>query len=309
MVDEPAPGPLTSIERVMLDAASVWGGRNGSGLWDHFPVDRLSSLRWGWEASSPPDPAAALERLRRDQAAQARPDLARVHMSWWVRALKEESASVRRAVVANLPPGIADALRDELGLTPDDLRADRPPHPAALQAALALWTVRIVGDVAERGDDPPVVVALTRFDSRTVVRLIQATGLAKWSLTPRPLPALEPRDAERLPHFRQALAGADPRFVQVATRDVDALTPGGAHPLARAGLVAFARLLNAPDRDRVRWALQHLPYGTAKSLRSLMGAAGKRAPMLARWESDVLRAAWVRLHEEGWVSADWGTTP
>ena len=293
----------------MLDAARVWGGRDGSGLWDHFPVDRRSSLRWGWERSESRVAAAALEGLRRDHAAQARPDLARVHMSWWVRALKEEAVSVRHSVVANLPPGIADALRDELGLTRDDPPADRPPHPAALQAALALWTVRLVGDVAEREGDPAVVVALTRFDSRTVVRLIQATGLAKWSLTPRPLLALDPREAGRVAYFRQALAGADPRFVQVATRDIDALTPGGAHPLARAGLTSFARLLNAPDRDRVRWALQHLPYGTAKSLRSLMGAAGKRAPMLARWESDVLRAAWVRLHDEGWVSVAWGTTP
>lgn len=309
MDDEPAPGPLTNVDRALILAAKVWGDQAGSGVLDRFPIDRRASLRWGWEAGGSSDRSSALESLRREHAAQARPDPARVHMSWWVRALEEEVESVRRAVLANLPAAIADALRVELKRSPEDLRGDRPAHPLALETALALWTVRIVGGLAERPDDPPVVVALTRFDTRTAARLIQTTGLAKWSLTDRPMPPLERNDAERLAHFREAFVGADPRFVQVATRDVDTLTPGGPHPLARAGLTGFARLLNAADRHRVRWALQHLPYGTAKTLRTQMGAAGKRAPMLARWETDVLRAAWVRLHDEGFVPDGWGGTP
>src|SRR3954464_7729811 len=109
MDHEPAPGPLSSVDLALLRAARVWGGGDVSALWACFPAGRRSSLRWGWEAGRSGDPGEALDRLRREHAAQARPDLARVHVSWWVRALKDEPPSVQRAVAANLPAGIAGA--------------------------------------------------------------------------------------------------------------------------------------------------------------------------------------------------------
>lgn len=309
MESEPAPRPLSMVDLALLRAARAFGGDVAPGFWGRFPADRCASLRWGWDEGLAGDPSTAVERLRREHTAQARPDLARIHVSWWVRALKDEPLAVQRAVAANLPHGVADVLRDGLELLLDDLRPDRPANSDALQGALALWTVRLVGDLPERDDDPPVIAALTRFDARNVSRLMQTVGLAKWSLTPRPAPDLTAKERARLDHFRQVFVEIDPRFVQVATREIGAIDPSEPHPLAHAGMTSFARLLATADPYRVRWALQHIPYATARSLRTLMGPNTRRAPMLGRWETDILRASWMRLHQEGWLPDGWGFAP
>jgi hypothetical protein len=296
------------VDRALLGAFRAWGRDHARDGLARFPAGRRASLLWGWEQGRADDPGAALGRLRREHAAQARPDLTRVHVSWWVRALRDEPESVRRTVAAGLPKGLAEALLAELGLAPGDLAPDRPADPGAVQHALALWSAQFVGDLPERDDDPTVIAAVTRFDTPGLALLIRATGLAKWSLTNHPLPGLDARDEGRLARFRPALAGADPRFVRVAERDVAEVAAEGPQVVARAGLVTVARLLNAADPFRVRWALQHLPYATAKTLRGLMGTGARRTPMLARWETDVLRAAWDRLREEGLISAGWGVT-
>lgn len=310
---EYGPGPLSAVDATLLRAARAWRPDLPDCFWDGFPADRRIALRWAWQAAPSgeggadlADPAGALDRLRRDHAAQARPDLARVHSSWWVRALEGEPASVRRAVAANLPATVAEALREGLGLADDDLRPDRPADPGALRAALALWAVKLSGDHADDAEDAPVVVALTAFDARTVARLVQTTGLAKWALTPDDAPDLDEPDRRRLTHLRGDLVGVDPRFVQVAGRDLAAvLGHGEGRPVARVGLLTVARLLGAVEPYRARWALQHLPYATARSVRALMGPPGRRAPMLARWESDLLRAAWRRLADEGRLRTPW----
>jgi hypothetical protein len=328
---EPTPPPLSPADQSLLRAAMVWGRDPGSGFWRRFRDGRREALSRAWEDDPPGNAALSLDRLRREHAAQARPDLSRVHVSWWVRALQGEPRSVRAAVVGNLPAGIAEALRDGLKLKPEEIRPDRPPSPGALRVALALWTERLVGDLAERAEDPPVIVALTRFDNRTVSRLIRMSGLAKWSLTGSPLPApgaggrgkatlgllglggrksrkreADPKDVARLDRLRSMLAALDPRFVGVAANDIEAaLAVKDEHPEARLGLVTVARLLVAADPHRVRWALQHLPYQAARSVRPLMGEVGKRAPMLARLEASILRSAWTLLHEEGRLNEPW----
>src|SRR4051794_24758616 len=96
---EPAdvPTPLTDSDRVLLLAVHAWGDDPGAGLWDVFPPDRGAALRWAWEHG----PTRALSRvdalteLASERHAQARVDLARVHVSWWARALRDEPLSVR----------------------------------------------------------------------------------------------------------------------------------------------------------------------------------------------------------------------
>jgi hypothetical protein len=306
MQQEPAPSRLSSVDLALLRSARAWGGEDASGLWDRFPADRRASLGSGWESGRAGDRESALDRLRREHAAQARPDLSRVHVSWWVRALKDEPLAVRRAVAANLPPALAGALRDGLALPPDDLRSDHPALPGALESAVALWTVRLVGDLPWRDDDPPAIAALSLFDSGTVARFFRMTGLAKWSISSRALPESDKDDQGQLDPLRALLAEIDPRFVSIATREVGAIGAGETHPVVRIGMTSFARLLQGADPYRVRWALQHLPYPTAKALRGLMGTAGRSSPLLVRCETEVLRAAWTRLHQAGRVSDPWG---
>src|SRR5690242_11224669 len=61
------------------------------------PTWRLGSLESCCTSGS------ASDELRADLAAQAHPDLRRVHPTWWVRALQEESPAVRLAVAAHAP--------------------------------------------------------------------------------------------------------------------------------------------------------------------------------------------------------------
>src|SRR5438067_1851146 len=103
MNDEPAPGPLSTRDLALIRAARAWRGDLAPGFWDRFPADRRASLRWAWERAEAGGEATDRERLRLEHASQARSDLARVHVSWWVRALQDEPLSIQRAVAANLP--------------------------------------------------------------------------------------------------------------------------------------------------------------------------------------------------------------
>ena len=296
--------PIPSADHSLLRAARVWLEADGAGLWDVFRPVRRAELSAAWEQIQAESAADAFEDLRQEHVAQARPDLARVHASWWVRALADESPSVQRAVASALPSGLADALKCGLNLE-SETTSHGAPCPAALRTALALWSERLVGDVSERDDDPPIIAAITRFDTRTVVRLIDTVGLAKWSLTAEPAPPLDRLDRERFMLFRAALGDADQRFVRVAERDVARLDRSRPRPAARLGLLSIARLLTSSESHRVRWALQHLPYSMAKSIRTSIGQAARKMPMLVRWERELLRAAWDMLHVHGRISGPW----
>jgi hypothetical protein len=299
------PGPTIS-DVALLRAARVWVGDDPSALWDVFRHDRRVALAWAWDEHPAEDRSAALERLRQEHAAQVGPDMARVHPSWWLRALKEEPASVRRTVAASLPDDLSEPLYQGLNLDRDEVQPDPPPHPFAVRTVMALWTERLLGDIPERPDDPRAIVALTRFDTRVTTRMIDTAGLAKWSLTNEKPPPMKPRERERCLLFRAAVGASDSRFYEVAYRDVASIDRDAPHPERTLGLITFARLLGAADPHRVRWAFQHIPYPTAKSLRLLMGSSARKAPTLARWESDILRAAWDVLQAEGWISIRWG---
>jgi hypothetical protein len=306
MTSEHAPPGPTIADLALLRAARIWVGDDPSALWDVFRLDRRVALAWAWDEHPAEERSEALERLRQEHRAQARPDMARIHPSWWLRALKEEPASVRRTVASSLPAELSTPLYQGLKLEKDDVQPNHPPHPFAVRTVRALWAERLLGDIPERADDPRAIVALTRFDTRTTNRLVYTAGLAKWSLTDEKPPLMSAREQERYLLFRAAVGASDSRFYEVAYRDVASIDHEAPHPERTLGLITFARLLNAADPHRVRWAFQHVSYAMAKSLRRLMGPTIRNAPLLARWESDILRAAWDVLQAEGWISVRWG---
>ena len=307
MRPEPSSPGQSLSDLALLRAARVWVGVESSALWDVFRHDRRAELAWAWDEQPPEDRRSAFSRLQEEHAAQARPDLSRVHPSLRLRALKEEACvSVRLAVVAALPEALREPLYAGLHIEPDHLSPSREFGPRRdPRAVMALWTERLVGDIPERPGEPRVIAALTRFDAGSTARLIHIAGLAKWSLTDVKPPEMKPKDRERYVLFRAAMGAADSRFHEVAYRDVESIDKESPRPEAALGMITFARLLNAADPHRVRWALQHLPYPTAKSLRLLMGPTARKAPNLARWESDILRAAWDVLQVEGRISIRW----
>ncbi len=105
------------------------GGDLGPGFWDALRPSWRGRLVAARDAAPPVDAAAALDRLRRAHRDEARPDLGRVHPSWWVRALQGETPAVRLAVVSGFPPAVREPLRAALGLPPTASRGDRPPAP------------------------------------------------------------------------------------------------------------------------------------------------------------------------------------
>ncbi len=114
---------LTDADRALLLAAAAWGDRcrrptettaaRRHRAWISSPASAIGSPRPGSEGfavlwiddvplAGSSDRVQALDELRRMHRATARVDLGRVHPSWWVRALREESPAVQRLVTASL---------------------------------------------------------------------------------------------------------------------------------------------------------------------------------------------------------------
>ncbi len=291
---------LSTADRALLRLLAGAEGGPSPQFWACFSQDRADELRWAWEAEREIDAERGFDELGKEHAAQARPDLARVHPSWLIRGLKGESPAVQRLVAAHLGSSARGRMLEGLGLSRDDLRTDREPDPDALLWALSLWTERLVGDRPHRPDDPPVIELLTQVGLRDSYRLTRAAGLAKWALAGTAAPSLRRREAARLAYFQQHFSNAKPVLREWAARDASALKTGEGHVMARLGMVTVARLLDAAEPYRVRWALQHVPYQVAKFTRSLM-TSRPRHDATVRAEESILRIAWVRLHAEGCV--------
>ncbi|QDV35245.1 hypothetical protein ElP_31480 [Tautonia plasticadhaerens] len=250
------------------------------------------------------DEGSARGLLAVEHEAEARADPRRVHPSWYVRALRREAPSVRRAVAATAPPPLGPALRRALD---DAERAPGPTHPPqadALAWALALAGERLVGGPAHRDDDPPVVRAIAALDGRGHFQLLSGLGLAKVAFAGEDRhDQLRPRARSEI--LRPSLPTARLELVDLALGDLDAARrlAGGRLRPARLGLTSLGRLLAGVDPHRSRWALQQLPYTVA-------GLAGKSMDLRAlplpaddvlAWESALLRAAVVLLIREGRV--------
>jgi hypothetical protein len=240
----------------------------------------------------------------------ARVDPARVHPSWWVRALQEESPAVQRAVTASLPDAVRHPVQAGLLLDSQDLQSERPADPLALRWVLGFWTERLVGGEPDRPDDPPAIVALSRVSPRAGYALCRLAGFCKMLLAGLQPESREGRPSrrERWEWLRQRLAAASSEFRTEARREVDAgVSPRIAtrHHPARLGLVTFGRLLVESESLRARWALQHWPYPMAKLTRSLMAAAVGQSSVLLEGETLVLKTAWDRLTLKGRISIPW----
>jgi hypothetical protein len=255
------------------------------------------------------DAPAALDELRRMHRATARVDLLRIHPSWWVRALREESPAVQRLVPASLAASLRDHLQSGLLLDSRDLVSERVIGPEVLSWVMALWTERLVGGEVERADDSPAVIVLSRLSPGAGYRLCRLVGFCKLVL------AGEPRaghtgasERARREWLTGQLAKADPDLRTLARRDVEAsrsskLPPR--HQAARIGLATIARLLADREQFRLRWALQHWPYPIAKLIRSLMPPTTNRPTVLIDSETWILKTAWDRLNLEGRLALAW----
>jgi hypothetical protein len=305
--DAVTSGPSRPSDWSEADRILFWAVRAGADRPEPSWGRRLQEV---WERAArvagPCDPASAREQLRRAHQAEARVDLRRVHPSWWVRALREESPAVQRVVAASAPEQVRHAVQAGLLLDDRDLAGDHPADPAVLDWVLSLWTERLVGGAAERADDPPAIQALSRLSPRSGYRLCRWAGLAKLALAGREgdddVAAGPPGSRTRAEWLRERLAPADAEFRALVAHDVQA--PAVAklprrRRAARIGLLTIARLLADCEPFRVRWALQHWPYPIAKLTRSLMPPASKRSTTVSRGEALVLKTAWDRLNLEG----------
>jgi hypothetical protein len=251
----------------------------------------------------------SVETLRRAHAAEAGTDAGHVHPSWWVRALKEESPAVQRTVAAHADPALQVILQRELGLQPADLVPEHAPDPDAVRCALGLWDERLVGDVADRSDDPRVILALTRLNPREIITLAQAAGVAKLALAGWARVQLRPRLRDLKIVLERAWHRASPSRRNWARNDyrqfLEGLEPARrqGQVWARFGLLTLGRLLAVAEPYRARWALQHLPYFLARSLRRSIHDPGGT---VAATEEQILREAWDWLAREGRVASSPG---
>lgn len=285
-------GPLvplteTSItNRAFSDSWAIWGDEEG-----------LSRVL-GAAIKAPtgePKGEAGIARLRQAHGAWARPDYSRIHPSWFIRALRDESQAVRRVIARDGPPEVAMALRREYGWDHDALQGAAPPLPEAIAVVRSLWSERLVGGPPPSDDDPPVIRALSELSADARDRLIARLGLAKLAYDPDALPEVpwsEGRSA-RFRRFQADWGQRDPRLIQVARWDAHPFRQQAATDTLRLGLVTVARLLELADPHRARWALQHLPYNVARFLgrRKHKGALPVPIALSGPWERALWRLA------------------
>ncbi len=319
LVDRPpcdAPCAVLNADIAFLLCVAVWG------LPDFACSDDLPS-RWldpQWQDRvndarlklGPHDPERALDLLRQSHRLQCRADMGRVHSTWWMRALQDESPAVRQSIARYWPNQLGAAATEE-PCTKKEADERHNPDPTVAGWVLALATERLVGGEPVRYDEPPAIVALAALSSRDLYRLSHATGQFKTLLAGDPQGICLRPGTGRPAHCAgitinfSNLFGAKVEKAQAwANRDLDGLSgtdgQGRRRRLATLGLYTIARLLAGCEPYRVRWALQHVPYPVAKRIRSIMSAAPPMNQQVRRLEGLVLKTAWTRLTLENRLS-------
>ena len=308
-----SPAAMSPSDRALVLAAIAFDDPKGDRVWHRFAPSWRDQLRDAWAdaLARGMDRQAARDALAREHAAEARPDPERVHASWWVRALQEESPAVRAAVLAHASEPVRSILRDGLKLDDAEPTAASKAHPEAVRRALSLWAERLVGGLPAGEDGPPVVAALTGLPNRDLARLIATVAPGQVGLRARG----RRRAAEGGPvAFAQAPAArtarTPPRRLEPARFPSRAARPAGPGaprrrpgrgrpPEARPDHVCPAA---GPGRSasHALGALQHLPYPLAKFIRS---RSGLKTPFihgreLVAWEETLFQAAQDLLREE-----------
>lgn len=318
---EPTLATTSPADLALVRAIRAWGDRgdddedggNPFGWLARFSPAYRERILDIWLTIARVTPELAWQTLLRDHRAAARFDPARVHPSWLVRILAAESPAVRALVMNRASGPVRAALRHG----PARLAPVRPvapfADPAAADWALALWTERLVGDVPESPSDPPVILALSQFSLRDLVRLARALGQIKLAFAldgqaPGPLDdataRTNPTERVRIGFFRRTIGRPDARLVPLARADFDSVPADRRRKFAAVGLISVARLLKGCDAHRARWAVQHLPYSIAKRLGELgasdrPGTTGLPLRAIRAWEAWNFEAAWGRLLSEG----------
>jgi len=252
----------------------------------------------------------ALVRLRQMHVSSVRVELEQVHPTWLVRALQEESPSVKRLVTASVPESLTNSLQAGLLLDSQDLMTERPVQPIFREWVMGLWTERLVGGERARDDDLPALAVICRLSARAGYRLCRMAGVAKSIVAVEKAEEERTNRLERLRDdwFHGRLDSLDPEFRARAHADAELISrmklPRRLHA-ARLGLFTLARLLADCEPFRLRWALQHWPYPIVKITRSLMADASSRTPGVLRGESQLLKSAWERLRLEGRMTEPW----
>jgi hypothetical protein len=320
---------VSDSDHALLLASAAWGSEPGrseaakgseeltstilTGLRKRLTPGWFQNLSAALEHAGSPltstDQRRASDELGQLHRATASVDMERVHSSWLVRALQEESASVQRLVTASLAETIRHRVQAGLLLDSRDLTSERPASSEVASWVMALWTERLVGDEPERPDDPPALFVLVRLTPSAGYRVCRMAGFCKLVLASElsqnhPTPG----GRARFTWLADRLANADEQLRALAERDVtlcrSSKTPLHHQP-ARIGLTTVARLLAEIEPFRLRWALQHWPYPIAKLIRSVLSLSTSSLASVAEAESTILRIAWDRLNLEGRLAPGW----
>ena len=316
----PADLALVRAIRAFDDSGGMGRSGNPFGFLAKYSPETRERVLEVWFSIARVTPELAWQTLLRDHQASARFDPARVHPTWFARILAAESPAVQALVTARVTGPVRAAL-DRRRTAPEIAgRVVESANPAAMAWALTLWTERLVGDVDESPNDPPVIVALSQFSFRDQLRLAKAIGQAKLAFAiggMAPGPSVEAAarisaiDRVRIAFFRRIIGEPDSRLVPLARAEFESIETDRRWKFAAVGLLTVARLLKGSDPHRVRWAIQHLPYPIAKRFGKLAAShnsGSKALPFRAvqAWESWIMEAAWARLLSEGRFGAGGG---
>jgi hypothetical protein len=281
-------GNLSLAEQAFLLAIRAWGEGEEPAILLRLGHQQARKLNEQRTRDPAPDPLASLHFIH---DAQISPEPSRIHATWFVRALREESLAVQRVVVAEAVEPLRSTLLRDLQLTEDDLRDDRPAIREAVEIARSIWTERLVGDAPQRDDDPPLISIISSFKWVSLYRFARIIGLAKISSLPieeRDTILLNLTNRKRSEKLHESLDElSDPRLKKIALLDWQATQPLGRHALAALGLITVGRIMNQADPYRLRWALQHLPYSIAKRLRSIASKPQAQVKAVIDWEASI----------------------
>lgn len=207
-----------------------------------------------------------------------------LHHSHVTEALRSEPERVRRLVVAHLPPALATACAQALGVSSEEIAredaAGPSPEVVAVVRRVFLSNFITLADV-----ERPTPTDF--FSGAELARLVRLLGVRETALACRGIPAVEavaaflnrfaPEDASALALHLKSMTNVEPWRVALAGQHVqEALRaePEPAAMLDRTGLRMLATALSGrARRASLRYAAQKLPVEAARWLR-LMAATG-----------------------------------